>query len=109
MSWWLMRAKPRPATSQLTSRPHAPALREQTMIGPMSEDPVETQPVVVLDLAEACVRFVKRALQIALDYTPDTLPLLDHYLRSASDISKEEILSLHVPAAGAYFGEVVRR
>jgi hypothetical protein len=76
----------------------------------MSHEPPESQPPeVVLELAEACVRFVKRALEIELDYSPDTLPLLDHYLRSASDVSQEEILSLVVPSAGAYFGEVVRR
>lgn len=80
------------------------------MLGAMSQDPPESQvPDVVNDLADACVRFVKRALNIELDYTPDTLPLLDHYLQSASNVSKEDILSLVVPAAGAYFGEVVRR
>ncbi len=66
-------------------------------------------PQVVLDLAESCVRFVHRSLGIALDYTPDTLPLLDHYLRGAHGVTQEEILSLVAPAAGAYFGEVVRR
>jgi hypothetical protein len=66
-------------------------------------------PDAVRDLAAGCVRYVKSALKIELDYTPDTLPLLDHYLRNASDISREEVLSLLVPAAGAYFGEVVRR
>lgn len=66
-------------------------------------------PQVVLDLAESCVRFVHRTVGIALDYTPDTLPLLDHYLRGAHGVTQEEILSLVAPAAGAYFGEVVRR
>jgi hypothetical protein len=66
-------------------------------------------PSVVLDLAESCVRFVQRTLGIELDYTPDTLPLLDHYLRGAHGVSQEEILGLVAPAAGAYFGEVVRR
>ncbi len=66
-------------------------------------------PQVVLDLADSCVRFVHRTLGITLDYTPDTLPLLDHYLRGAHGVTQEEILSLVAPAAGAYFGEVVRR
>lgn len=66
-------------------------------------------PSVVLDLADSCVRFVHRTLGIELDYTPDTLPILDHYLRGAHGVSQEEILGLVAPAAGAYFGEVVRR
>jgi hypothetical protein len=66
-------------------------------------------PPVVLDLADSCVRFVKRALRIELDYSPDTLPILDHYLREAQGIEREEVLNLVAPAAGAYFGEVVRR
>jgi len=66
-------------------------------------------PSVVLDLADSCVRFVQRTLGIELDYTPDTLPILDHYLRGAHGVSQEEILGLVAPAAGAYFGEVVRR
>ena len=81
------------------------------MLGAMSvEDAPESEPPeAVRDLAEACVRYVKRAFDIELDYTPDTLPLLDHYLRSAQDISREEVLNLIAPAAGAYFGEVVSR
>jgi hypothetical protein len=33
------------------------------------------------DLAESCVRFVHEALGLTLDYTAETLPVLDHYLR----------------------------
>jgi hypothetical protein len=76
----------------------------------MSGTPSELDtPPVVLDLADSCVRFVKRALRIELDYTPETLPVLDHYLREAQGTDREEIISLVAPAAGAYFGEVVRR
>jgi hypothetical protein len=82
------------------------------MLRVMSEGPTENAPEApeaIRDLSEACVRYVKRALSIELDYSPDTLPLLDHYLQSAQDVSQEEVLSLLAPAAGAYFGEVVRR
>jgi len=76
----------------------------------MSGTPSELDtPLVVLDLADSCVRFVKRALRIELDYTPDTLPILDHYLREAQGVERDEVLNLVAPAAGAYFGEVVRR
>lgn len=68
-------------------------------------------PDAVRDLAEACVQYVERSLGVALDYEAETLPLLDHYLlearRSAAD--KPEALMLAAHAAGAYFGEVVRR
>lgn len=75
----------------------------------MSEGNPESPPETVRDLAQACIRYVKQALDVELDYTPETLPVLDHYLRSASGVSQQEILSLVAPAAGAYFGEVVRR
>jgi hypothetical protein len=72
-------------------------------------EPLENAPDVIADLAASCVRFVHRALGIELDYTPETLPLLDHYLREAHGVPRAEIVELVVPAAGAYFGEVVRR
>jgi hypothetical protein len=55
------------------------------------------------------VRFVSEAVGLALDYTPDTLPILDHYLREGARGASAEIRELLAPAAGAYFGEVVRR
>jgi hypothetical protein len=68
-------------------------------------------PDEVRDLAEACVRFVERALGVRLDYSPETLPLLDHYLEQAreSAIARPETVPLLVQSAGAYLGEVVRR
>jgi hypothetical protein len=69
----------------------------------------EAIPAVIEDLAASCVRFVTRAVGIELDYTPETLPILDHYLREARGVAKEDSLKLVAPAAGAYFGEVVRR
>jgi hypothetical protein len=68
-------------------------------------------PTVVAELAEACVRFVERATGVLLDYTPDTLSLLDHYTTAAAVEAKgkPEALDLVARAAAAYFGEVVRR
>jgi hypothetical protein len=65
----------------------------------------------VKDLAEACVRFVERKLKVKLDYEPETLPLLDHYLAEARGAAGErpEAGALVAHAAGAYLGEVVRR
>src|SRR5580692_10141085 len=68
-------------------------------------------PEQVRDLAEACVRFVERAVGVRLDYEPETLSLLDHYLVGARAAARErpEAGALVAHAAGAYFGEVVRR
>jgi hypothetical protein len=64
-------------------------------------------PSAVRDLARACVAFVRKSVGIDLDFTPDTLPLLDHYLSQARE-GKGEIHTLVAAAAGAYFGEVIR-
>ncbi len=76
-----------------------------------SERRVEPAPEKVRDLAEACVRFVERSLKVKLDYEPETLPLLDHYLNGAREAAgqRPEAGALVAHAAGAYLGEVVRR
>ena len=62
----------------------------------------------VLDLANACLSVVKSSVGVELDFTQDTLPVLDHYAR-LEDPSDDAILHLLAPMLGAYFGEVVRR
>lgn len=69
---------------------------------------MEGTPERVREAALACVQYVQRALGVALDFTPETLPLLDHYLAGARSAG-DEIRALVAPAAGAYFGQVVRR
>ena len=68
-------------------------------------------PPELVDLAASCVRFVQRSTGVALDGTPETLPLLDHYLRTGASAaaSREEARDVVVLAAGAYMGELVRR
>lgn len=68
-------------------------------------------PGSIEELAEACVQYVQRALGVPLDFTAETLSLLDHYLRDARDRvqGRPELLPLVTRALGAYFGEVVRR
>lgn len=78
------------------------------MQGPPESEGLEPAPDVVSDLADACVRFVSQALEIELDRTQDTLPVLDHYLSRGEEI-EEEVVALVGPASGAYFGEVIRR
>src|SRR5262245_50506381 len=65
-------------------------------------------PEHVVELANACVVAVANALKIELDFSQDTLPLLDHYVSQAKG-PRDEILGLLAPMCGAYFGEVVRR
>ncbi len=84
-------------------------------------------PTAVAELAASCVRYVKQSLGIELDFEPETLPLLDHYLEQARGSlaalrsAPRTLAEAHAPAAlppqatlliataGAYFGEVVRR
>ncbi len=72
---------------------------------------VSPPPERVGELAEACVRFVERAIGVKLDYQAETLSLLDHYLEEGrkAALEKPETAALVAHAAGAYFGEVVRR
>ncbi|MBI4508633.1 MAG: hypothetical protein HY698_03280 [Deltaproteobacteria bacterium] len=65
-------------------------------------------PSVVFELAERAVEFVRRSLELTLDYTPETLPILDHYLTMVPR-DQPDTVELVAAAAGAYFGEVVRR
>ena len=54
------------------------------------------------------MEFVRKAVGLTLDYTPETLPALDHYLGQVPK-DQAEIATLIAAAAGAYFGEVARR
>jgi hypothetical protein len=67
----------------------------------------EPAPAHVLELAHTCSRLVEKATGVPLDLSPDTLPLLDHYLRGLA-AEPDEARNLVATAAGAYFGEVVR-
>jgi hypothetical protein len=69
-------------------------------------------PSHIHDLADACVRYVDQSLGIQLDFTPDTLPILDHYIENIPEEEDEraaEIVELLTPCIGAYFGEMIRR
>lgn len=71
----------------------------------------EPTPEPIGELVRACLDYVKRSLGTELDFTPETLPLLDHYLSEVREelTEKPEIAELTAHAAGAYFGEVLRR
>jgi hypothetical protein len=65
-------------------------------------------PPSVREYAEQAVAYVERALRIKLEYDSNTLPVLDHYLRTVP-ADQPAALALVLATAGAYFGEVVRR
>ena len=54
------------------------------------------------------MEYVKRALGMEVDYSRETLPVLDHYLGQVPR-DQPETVALVASAAGAYFGEVARR
>lgn len=68
----------------------------------------EPVPPRVREYADQAVTYVRRSLGVTLEYDSDTLPLLDHYLRSVPE-GQPETMQLVIATAGAYFGEVVRR
>ena len=74
----------------------------------MHHDPT---PEPIAELVRACLDYVKRSLGTELDFTPETLPLLDHYLSEVREElkAKPELAELTAHAAGAYFGELLRR
>lgn len=60
------------------------------------------------EYADQAVAYVRRALNMTLEFDSDTLPILDHYLRSVPQ-DQGAATELIIVTAGAYFGEVVRR
>jgi hypothetical protein len=75
--------------------------------GSLSLDP---PPEPIAELVAACHEYVLRALGFSLDVSPETLPILDHYVSIVrEDVrGRPSLLPLVGPAVGAYFGEVVR-
>jgi hypothetical protein len=72
----------------------------------------ETVPARVREYADQAVTYVRRSLGITLEYDSNTLPLLDHYLRSVDPAlgdGQTATIQLVIATSGAYFGEVVRR
>ncbi len=66
-------------------------------------------PESVSELASSCIRFVHGAVGVQLDFTHETLPVLDHYLRNArAEVQQRpEAAELLTQSLGAYFGMVL--
>lgn len=75
----------------------------------ISHDVPPAVPEAVLELSASCVRFVQAKFGIELDFTHETLPLLDHYAQGArAELEQRpEATTLLVQAMGAYFGQVL--
>jgi hypothetical protein len=75
------------------------------------EDHLEPMPAAVAELAASCVRFAAAKYGVPLDFTPDTLSIVDQYIRDArADVlANPQSLDLLEATIGAYVGEVIRR
>lgn len=69
---------------------------------------MDAPPERIREYAEQTVAYVLTALGVPLEYDSNTLPLLDHYLRTVPS-DQPAMVKLVLATAGAYFGEVVRR
>jgi hypothetical protein len=67
-------------------------------------------PSNIAELANGCVRFVAARYGATLDYTSDTLSLLDQWVRDArrEHVIRPEVARIVETAGGAYLGEVMR-
>lgn len=74
-------------------------------------EPLPPPPPAIAELCAAAIRFVASKYKVSLDGTPDTLSLLDQYVRDARTAVQErpESIDLVAPAIGAYLGEVLRQ
>lgn len=68
-------------------------------------------PDQIIELYGVCVDYVQRALGLELDFTDETLPILDHYVSMVRNAVEDrpELAQILQTAIGAYFGELVRR
>lgn len=78
---------------------------------PEAPEEADAPPPEIEELSEACRQYVLSAVGVELDYTPETLSLLDHYIGQARESleARPELRELMTRSAGAYFGELVRR
>ncbi len=58
------------------------------------------------EYAKQAIVYVRNATSVDLDYTHETLPLLDHVLTNASN-ERESVQELMAETAAAYFGKVL--
>jgi hypothetical protein len=74
-------------------------------------DDIPESPSQVVELSAACARYVLAKYRVPLDGTPDTLSLVDQYVKDtrADLLVRPEAAGLVAASVGAYLGEVVKR
>jgi hypothetical protein len=113
------------STDDPKSPPNRPGAQDLETNGAADHDPAELDaelepspdprdappPPVVAELAAACVRFVAAKYKVPLDFEPETLSLVDQYVRDGrGELSaKPETLDILQASIGAYLGETMRR
>lgn len=65
-------------------------------------------PQEVEDLAMMACRNVQQVIGVEPDFTPETLPLVDQYMRQLPKDSSAAVTELVLSTVGCYFGEVTR-
>jgi hypothetical protein len=100
-----------PAAHQLGQNAPEEGVHNHIPMPPESGAELEPPPDEIAELVGMCVEAVARAAGAGLDFTPDTLPILDHYVSLAADSARArpELLPLLSRSVGAYFGELLRR
>ncbi len=96
---------------RLNGKGHLERSQEGERSSPVPLEPLAPPPTAVAELCAACMRYVAGKYKVALDGTPDTLSLVDQYVREAREAYRQrpESLELVAPAIGAYLGEVMRQ
>jgi hypothetical protein len=79
--------------------------------GPDGAGTFALAPAEISELVDVCRQYVQRAVGVELDLTPETLPVLDHYVRVSRQHVEQrpQLLVLMARVVGGYFGEVARR
>lgn len=67
-------------------------------------------PPQIQELTSSSLEYVARSVGMVLDFTPESLAVLDHYASTVRQESEKNpsLAAIVAPALGAYFGEVLR-
>lgn len=69
----------------------------------------QAPPPKVKNLAQMACQNVLQVMGVEPDFTPETMPLVDQYLRMIPGDAPRQVQDLAAASAGCYFGEVMRR
>jgi hypothetical protein len=87
----------------------------------MMDERYSETPEAIRMLADRCVVHVAHRFELELDFSPETLGVIDHFIEAVvieeaggrlppvGDARRAHLVHLLAPTIGAYFGEVLRR